>query len=173
MKRRSIVIIMAIILFCALVLAVTRFPILRISTPLPTKQIALLSYHQQYVVAKDEGDDWAIRQEPVSEPCVYFTMRRTWNGKVVLESCHGHFVTAPESGQYREDWILRQETKPGKCGEFDMYELGNNRVAFKTCTGNFLTAGDNGLGWDDKLEWAIVGETNILDDWEIFILEEK
>ena len=121
-----------------------------ISKPRPPDEISLLSFHGRYIFATKDGN-WTIRQEPIFEPCGQFTLRHTWNGKVTLETCHGRFITAPNSGENRGDWMLKQETKPGECGEFSMYELGDDRVAFKTCAGNFFTAGDNGLGWEGEL----------------------
>ena len=146
---------------------------LGINPPPPPQEIALISHHGQYVTAMDDQDRWAVRQVPELNQCEVFTLEHHWNGKISLKTCYGQYITAPERGDERQDWILRQETDLSKCGQFDMYELGGDRVAFKTCAGKFITAGDNGLGWEGELEWALVGESDILDDWEYFTLEKK
>ena len=146
------------------------------NTPLPPEEIALLSFHERYVIANGEADNWAIRQETeVAEldRCEMFTLEYLPNGKVTLKTCHGLYITAPANGENRKDRMLMQELESGDCGQFYLYELGNNQVALKTCAGNFLTAGDDGLGWEGELRWAIVGETDILDDWEYFTIEKK
>lgn len=147
---------------------------LGVNKPPPPMEVALLSYHDRYVYATDE-DNWAIRQvfEDDLSGCRWLTLEYHWNGKITLKTCHGLYITAPASGKNRKDWMLMQEFEPGDCSQFDLYELGNNKVALKTCAGNFLTAGDNGLGWEGELSWAIVGETDILDDWEYFTIVKK
>lgn len=147
-----------------------------INTPLPPEEIALLSFHEQYVIANGEADNWAIRQETeLSElnECKLFTIEYRGNGRFSLRTCHDRYITAPNSGNNREDWMLRQELEPGECGQFEMYEFVGKGVAFKTCTGRFFTAGDNGLGWEDDLRWAVVTESYTLDDWEYFTIEKK
>lgn len=181
MRRRNIIIATAILF--AVVLTMSGCIIvyseaelrkkIPLNTTLPPEEIALLSFHEQYVIADGEDDNWAIRQKPELKECGWFTLEYLTNGKIFLKTCNGMYVTAPESGDKRQDWMLMQELEPGDCGQFDLYELGNNKVALKTCAGNFLTAGDNGLGWEGELSWAIVGETDILDDWEYFTIEKK
>jgi hypothetical protein len=118
------------------------------------------------------GDDgWALRQETVLSERGWFTQHHLANGKIALETYYGRYVTAPESGTERQDWLLRQESKLGKCGQFDLYELGNDRVALKTCAGNFFTAGDG--YWPPPLQWSVVAETDILQDWEIFTVVQQ
>ena len=146
---------------------------LGINPPPPPQKIALLSHHGRYVTALGEKDSWAIRQVPGLNGCDVLTLEYHWNGKISFKTCYDKYITAPESGAKRQDWILEQEVDRDKCGQFDMYELGGDRVAFKTCAGRFITAGDNGLEWQGELEWALVGETEILDNWEFFTIEKK
>ncbi len=134
--------------------------------PPPPQQVVLKSFHNRYVTALGKNDNWTLKQETESSDCARFTMRHLANGKITLETCQRKYVVAPQNGATRENWMLGQEDKLSDCGQFDLYELGNNRVAFKTCAGRFITAGDG--SWPGELAWAVVGETDILDAWEIF-----
>ena len=139
--------------------------------PPPPMKVAFKSHHGRYVTAMGADDDWALRQEIELSDCGWFTQHHLANGKIALETCYGRYVTAPKSGVTRRDWMLGQESKLGNCGQFDLYELGSDRVAFKTCADKFFTAGDS--GWDPGLEWSVVGETDILLDWEIFTVLQQ
>jgi hypothetical protein len=118
-----------------------------------------------------EDDNWALRQETELSECGRFTQHHLANGKIALETCHGRYITAPRTGTERQDWMLGQESKLGPCGQFDLYELGSDRVAFKTCAKKFFTAGDG--GWPPPLQWSVVAETDILQDWEIFTVLQQ
>ena len=142
----------------------------KVIDPSPPENIALKSFHGRYITAMDEGDNWTLGQETELSDCGRFTLHHFANGKVALETCHGRYVTAPERGTARQTWMLGQESELGDCGQFDLYELGSDRVAFKTCAEMFFTAGDDGLGWEEELEWAVVGETPNLEAWEIMTL---
>jgi hypothetical protein len=154
-----------------LVVLVTTSCTFELVKPLPPKKVAFKSHHGRYVTAMGADDDWALRQEIELSDCGRFTQHHLANGKIALETCYGRYVTAPESGVTRRDWMLGQESKLGNCGQFDLYELGSDRVAFKTCADKFFTAGDG--GWDPGLEWSVVGETDILLDWEIFTVLQQ
>jgi hypothetical protein len=156
------------ILLLLVVLVITRCTII---IPPPPIKVAFKSHHGRYITAMGADDNWALRQEIELSDCGRFTQHYLANGKIALETCYGRYVTAPKSGVTRRDWMLGQESKLGNCGQFDLYELGNDRVAFKTCAGKFFTAGDG--GWDPGLEWSVVGETDILLDWEIFTMLQQ
>jgi hypothetical protein len=132
----------------------------------PTQKIVLLSFHGRYVTAMGGDDGWALRQETELSECGWFTQHHLANGKIALETCYDRYVTAPKSGATRRDWMLGQESELGNCGQFDLYDLGSDRVAFRTCAENFFTAGDG--NWPPPLQWSVVAETDILQDWEIF-----
>jgi hypothetical protein len=133
-------------------------------TRLPSIEVALKSFHGQYVTAMGEDDGWLLKQEVNLSPCGWFTLHYLDCGKVALETCHGRYVVAPTHGTSRWDWMLGQESQRSDCGQFDLYELGNDKVAFKTCAGKFFTAGDN--GWEPP--WSVGAATEVLLDWEIF-----
>ena len=141
------------------------------ATPLPPIEVAFKSHHSQYVTAMGVDHNWALRQETELSECGWFTQHHLANGKIALVTCHGRYVTAPISGTTRLDWMLGQEPGLGRCGQFDLYALGNDRVAFKTCAGNFFTAGDG--SWPPPLQWSVVAETDILQDWEIFTVLQQ
>jgi len=136
----------------------------------PSSKIALKSYHGRYVTALGGDDGWSLRQEIELSDCGWFTLRHLTNGKTTLETCHGKYVTAPKTGVERRDWLFGQESKLGACGQFDLYELGDDRIAFKTCARRFLTAGDG--GWEQGLEWSVIGETEKMEAWEIFTVQQ-
>jgi hypothetical protein len=133
-------------------------------TPLPSIEIALESFHGQYVTAMGEEDNWVLTQLTELRPCGRFTLHYLDCGKVSLETCHGRYVVAPKHGTTRWDWMLGQESERSDCGQFDLYELGNDKVAFKTCAGKFFTAGDH--TWEPP--WSVGAGTDVLLDWEIF-----
>jgi hypothetical protein len=135
-------------------------------TPLPPIKMALKSFHDQYVTALGEEDDWLLKQESNLSPCGWFTLHYLDCGKIALETCNGKYVTAPDYGPTRWDWMLGQESELGDCGQFDLYELGNDRVAFKTCAGKFFTGGDH--TWEPP--WSVGAGTDVLLDWEIFTM---
>jgi hypothetical protein len=137
-----------------------------------TQKLALMSFHGRYVTAKGGGSDWVLRQEPELSECGWFTPHHHANGKIALVTCYGKYVTAPKTGATRSDWMLRQETEPDGCGEFVLHNLGRDGFALETCAGNFLTAGAEGPGWEGKLAWSIVGETDTIKEWERFRLLE-
>ena len=156
------------ILLLLVVLVTTSCIIIR---PPPPRKITFKSHHGRYVTAMGEEDDWALRQEIELSDCGWFTQHHLANGKIALKTCYGRYVTAPKSGASRRDWMLGQESKLGNCGQFDLYELGSDRVALKTCAGNFFTAGDG--SWPPPLQWSVVAETDILQDWEIFTVLQQ
>jgi len=133
---------------------------------LPPEKIALLSYHDRYLSAREESG--IIDQELELNEWGWFTLERLSDGKVALKTHGGQYLTAPDRGASRQDWMLRQEPELGDCGQFDLFVLGSGKVALRACSGHFLTAGDNGLGWEGELAWAVVAETSQLQDWERF-----
>jgi hypothetical protein len=141
------------------------------ATPLPPIEVAFKSFHGRYVTAMEEDDNWALRQETELRDCGWFTLHHLANGKIALETCYDRYVTAPQNGTTRRDWMLGQESELGNCGQFDLYDLGSDRVAFKTCAKNFFTAGDG--NWPPPLQWSVVAETDILQDWEIFTVLQQ
>jgi hypothetical protein len=144
------------------------------ATPLPPIKVAFKSHHGRYVTAMTgEDDDWSLRQKTELSECGWFTQHHLANGKIALETCDGRYVTASISGTTRLDWMLGQESELDDCGQFDLYTLGSDRVALKTCAGMFFTAGNDGVGWEGKLAWAVVGETDILQNWEIFTMLQQ
>jgi hypothetical protein len=132
----------------------------------PPIEVAFKSSHGRYITALGEADGWALRQEAELSDCGWFTQHHLANGKIALETCHGRYITAPQTGAQRLDWMLGQTSELSGCGQFDLYDLGDDRVAFKTCAGNFSTAGDG--DWPPPLQWSVVAETDVLLDWEIF-----
>jgi hypothetical protein len=139
--------------------------------PLPPIEVAFKSSHGRYVTAMAEDDDWAFRQETELSTCGRFIQHHLANGMIALETCHDMYVTAPQDGTSRLDWMLGQEPKLGDCGQFELYDLGSDRAALKTCAGNFFTAG--GGEWPSSLAWSVVAETGILQDWEIFTVQQQ
>ena len=97
-------------------------------------------------------------------------MEQLDDGMVALRSHDGRYVTAPRSGEEREDWLLWQEAQLTDCGQFILHDLRGNHIAIETCAGNVLTAGAAGAGWEGILEWAVVGETDVIRDWEDFVM---
>jgi hypothetical protein len=155
---------MAVLLMSAALVATScQFEVI---TPEPAMDIVLKSSHGRYVTAMGQENDWVLKQELAWSECALLTQESLPNGRVALKTCHGLYVTAPESGGPRWDWMLRQEPKLGECGQFDVYDLGSDRVAYRTCAEAFLTAGDG--NWPAGLEWAIIGETQELQAWEEF-----
>jgi hypothetical protein len=134
--------------------------------PPPPIEVAFKSHHGQYITAMGADDDWFLRQEPELSDCGWFIQHHLANGKIALVTCHGKYVTAPETGTERQDWMLGQESKLGDCGQFELYYLGSDKVALRTCAGKLLTAGDN--TWSPPVQWSVVAETDILQAWEIF-----
>jgi hypothetical protein len=132
----------------------------------PSPKVALLSFHGRYVTAAGAGDGWLLRQKPGLSPCGWFTLHYLDDGKVALMTCRGRYVTAPKTGDTRADWLLWQASELGDCGQFVLYDLGGDGVAFETCAERLFTAGDG--NWEPGLEWSIVAETDVLDDWECF-----
>ncbi len=167
MKRKTKSLLALVLLLTALTSASCTFELIR---PQPPQVVILKSFHNRYVIAMGEADNWSLRQETELSDCGRFTLRHLANGKVALETCHHKYVTAPKNGAAREDWLLGQEDKLKDCGQFELYELGNNRVTFKTCAGRFFTAGDG--YWPADLAWTLVGETRNLDAWEIFTVQQ-
>jgi hypothetical protein len=135
-----------------------------------TQKIALTSFHGRCVTALGAGGGWLLTQETDLSDCAKFTLHYLDNGKVALVTCHGRYVTAPKTGTTRSDWRLWQESELGECGQFALYDLGGGDVAVETCTGNVLTAGDG--GWPPELAWAVVGETDVIRDWERFKMSQ-
>jgi hypothetical protein len=166
MKDNKILFYMAILLLLV-VLVATSWRVELINPPSPI-EVAFKSSHGRYVTAMGEDDHWVLRQKTELSNCAWFTQHHRANGKIALETCHGRYVTAPETGATRWDWMLEQESKLGDCGQFDLYDLGSERVAFKTCADRFFTAGDG--NWPPGLEWSVVGETYDLEAWEIFVV---
>ncbi len=162
MKDNVLFSIAILLLLVALVVVISTAQII---LPGPPTEVAFKSYHGRYVTAKGEDDSWALRQDTELSERGRFTLYHLVNGKVALKTWYGRYVTAPESCNTRQECMVGQESRLGKCGQFDLYDLGNDRVALKTCAGKFLTAGDG--NWPPPLEWAIVGETGIMLDWEV------
>lgn len=135
-----------------------------------TQDVALLSVHGQYVTALGEDDEWALGQKTELDPCGKFIQHHLANGKIALETCYGRYVTAPESGTEESDWLLGQDPELSDCGQFDLYDLGRDSVAFRTCAGRFFTPGD--YTWDPGLKWKIKAQTDYVDAWEIFTVQQ-
>ena len=134
-----------------------------------TQRAALLSFHGRFVTASGGGGSWLIGQETNLSDCGWFTLRFLDDGKVSLMTCHGRYVTAPESGTTRTDWLLWQEPVLSRCGQFILHDLGSGRFSFETCAGRFFTAGDP--GWDPP--WSLGAATEIILDWEKFTLLQQ
>ena len=130
-----------------------------------TQTVALLSFHDRFVTASGGGSAWLLRQEPHLGDCGWFTLHRLENGKVSLETCHGRYVTAPQSGTTRADWQLWQEPELTDCGQFVLHERSDG-LALETCAGKYITAGDG--GWEGDLAWSLVAETDNILAWELF-----
>jgi hypothetical protein len=106
------------------------------------------------------------------------------NRTIVLKTCWNRFVTAPriDAAEPEPKWfdtadarlyrMVWQESRPGDCAQFTLVELSENTVALKTCGGRYLTAGDAGVGWEGPLNWAIIVENPIVENWEKFTLKE-
>ena len=135
-------------------------------TAAAVQRVAFVSFHGRYVTAMGTEDNWSLRQEPELGECGWFTQRQLDDGKITLETCHGRYVTAPQSGTTRWDWMLGQESELGDCGQFILYDLGRDGVALETCAGKFVTAGDG--NWPGELAWTVVGEADDIQDWERF-----
>lgn len=131
-----------------------------------TQQVALMSFHGQYVTALGGGGGWWLKQAPDLSNCAWFTLNHLDDGKVALMTCHGRYVTAPESGTTRADWLLWQESQLGECAQFVLHDLGRDGVALETCADKFVTAGDG--AWPGALAWSLVGEADIIKEWERF-----
>lgn len=145
-----------------------------------TSTIDLVSYHSRYVTAQGHKEGFSLWQstEPGKDNCHLFTLYDLGTDKlkrrtVALKTCHGGFVTAPDSGSTRADWQVWQDPVLGNCGQFIMESQGNDKYAFKTCAGRYLSAGDAGLGWEGPLQWTIVGERFELKDWEVFTVKPQ
>jgi hypothetical protein len=140
------------------------------ATPTATlyPRVALMSFHDLYVIAKGKEDGWALKQETrLDVKCGWFAVSPQGDGKVALLTCYNRYVTASRTGITRRDWLLRQETKLDECGKFTIHDLGNGEVAFETCAGRFFTAGND--SWSG-LQWLLVAETKEIQDWEKFAL---
>jgi hypothetical protein len=144
---------------------------LEIVDPPQPMVIALQSFHGRYVTALGGREGWKLRQETEMGDCGWFTLSYLANGKVTLKTCHGRYVTAPESGAEDIDWILTQETRLRRCGQFDLYELGSDRIALKTCADRFMTTGDG--NWPGELAWSVAGKTVDLMDWEKMVMLDR
>jgi len=139
--------------------------------PLPTPiEVAFESFHGQYVTATRVGGGGLLGQERNLSDCGKFTLDYQDDGKVALVTCHGRYVTAPETGATRSDWKLWEESELSECGQFVLYDLGGGDVAVETCAGNVLTAGDG--NWPGELAWAVVAETGDIKDWERFKMSQ-
>jgi len=142
------------------------------ASPTPTAtlfpRLALLSYHDLYVIAKGEADGWVLKQEPKLEDlCAWFTVIPQDKGRVALLTCYNRYITSPRTGiADRRDWVLRQETMlVDDCGKFAAHDLGNGKFAFETCAERYITAGDN--SWGD-LSWLMIAQAEQVQDWERF-----
>ena len=167
MNCRTKFLLATVLLLAALTSASCTFELVK---PQPPQVVALKSFHNRYVTATGESDNWRLKQKTELSDCGRFTLRHLANGKVALETCHHKYVTAPKDGAAREDWTLGQNDSLNDCGQFELYELGGNRLALKTCAGRFFTAGDG--YWPADLAWTLVGETRNLDAWEIFTVQQ-
>ena len=132
----------------------------------PSPKVALQSFHGRYVTAAGAGDGWLLRQKSDLSPCEWFTLHYLDDGKVALMTCYDRYVTAPKTCATRSDCRLWQESELDDCGRFVLHDLGRYGVAFETCGDKLFTAGDG--NWEPGLEWSIVAETDVLDDWECF-----
>jgi hypothetical protein len=142
------------------------------ATPTATliPRVALLSFHDLYITAKGEDNDWVLRQETkLDEKCGWFTQIRQDNGNVALLTCYNRYVTAPRTGITRRDWLLRQEFNLDDCGKFIIHDLGGGDVAFESCAGRYFTAGND--TWTGT-QWLVVAETENLLAWERFRLQQ-
>lgn len=86
-----------------------------------------------------------------------------------FQDLRGTYETAIFAGQGPTLLIGASDWGPGL---YDAEFVANvSRVAFKTCAGNLFTAGDG--GWPAPLQWPVVAETDLLQDWEIFTVEQQ
>ena len=152
-------------------LAKVRLALAKISGDPPPVEVAFRSHHGKYVTAMGESDDWVLKQESDLSPCGWFTLQHLGYGRVTLMTCHGRYVTAPDTGESREDWVLRQLPQETPCGEFLLHHRGDDRVALQTCAGRFVTAGD--AGWPGDLAWSLVGEQTEILGWEEFAVLQR
>ena len=148
------------------------------------------SHEGRYVIAQGENDNWSLRQRTERPDCAWFTLYDldkddVGNRIVALKTCHNRFVTVPRGDTTRPDtrWETRrsrmawQELRPGDCALFILEPQNDRTVAFKTCGGRYLTAGAGAAadgaepnGWEPPVEWALIVENPIVQDWEKFKL---
>ena len=139
------------------------------------------SHEGRYVIAQGENDNWSLRQRTERPDCAWFTLYDldkddVGNRIVALKTCHNRFVTVPRGDTTRPDtrWETRrdrmawQENMPGDCARFTLESQGNDNYAFKTCGGRYLTAGIAGSGWAPPVDWAVIVENPIVQEWETF-----
>ena len=142
--------------------------------------VTMVSDHGRYITAQGHKQGFSLWQntEPGQDNCHLFTLYDLGTNKlkrriVALKTCHGGFVTVPSSGSTRGDWLVWQDPVLHDCAQFALEPQGNDKYAFMTCAGRYLTAGDAGPGWEGSLQWAIVGETFEVNDWEKFTLKPQ
>jgi len=144
------------------------------ATPTPptvveSETVALITYHDRYGTAMDDGGNWLLRQEPNLSNCGRFALQHLDNGRVALVTCHNRYVTASREGNTDLDWALRQETALSPCGQFTLRDLGHGGFAFETCAHRYFTALDGNRS--PELQWVVIARTEGLSYWEGFTLQ--
>ena len=176
----------AVLLICSLVVLTgchSIFPPAFTRTSKITLQSAEPGHEGRYVIAQSEDDNWALRQRTERSDCAWFTLYDlgkddAGNSIVALKTCNDLFVTVPRGDttrpdrrpETRRDRMAWQEHMPGDCARFTLESQGKDMYAFKTCGGRYLTAGIAGDEWAPPVDWALIVENPIVEEWEIFKL---
>lgn len=127
------------------------------------------TFHGLYVIAKEEEDEWVLRQASMSDnECMWFTLVSYDDGKISLKTCGDKYVTAPRTGATPWDWRLGLVTEPNDCAKFTAIKYGKDKFAFETCDFRFFTAGDG--NWPSVMRLLVIANTKIVENWEIFTL---
>ena len=175
-----------ILLICSLVLLTgcrQVFPPAFTKTRRITIQSTEPHHEGRYVVAQNADDNWVLRQRSERSDCAWFTLYEldrddADNLIVALETCHKRFVTVPRGdttrpdtrSETRRDRMAWQEKSPGDCAKFTLEAQSDGSYAFRTCGGRYLTAGNASGGWETPVDWAVIVENPIVQEWEKFKL---
>ena len=152
----------------------------------PPQTVAFVTHHDdygdRYITAQGADEGWLLTQNEELSECGKFKLIPRGD-KVALLTCYGRYVTAPwrpnllpVTSQHDKQWLLWQDSSLGDCALYDLINLRDdserpgNKVTLRTCAGMYLTPGDG--GWPDDLQWAVVAETDEINEWEEFILEQ-
>jgi hypothetical protein len=140
--------------------------VFEIIDPAPPVDVQLISHHGRYVTAASEEGQSEIRQETEPSSCSVFTEHHLANGRIALETCRGHYITAPMTGLTLSEYRVSQQPRLTKCGRFEVHEQGDGRIALKACSGAFVTAGDG--NWPSGMAWALAAQAENISLWERF-----